>query len=101
MESTRAFLKDLAKADIRAMILSSLADYGPSAKLWAMNFGSVALLKSSGTFQKETDRFQGPCNLRTWTLKACKAMAFRALLKGFGPSSYVLRVQEGTTSSQD
>ena len=49
LELFRAVCETLsAEEDVRGMILASLADYGPAAKNWALNFGSIALEKSLG-----------------------------------------------------
>ncbi|CAE7374072.1 yjiC [Symbiodinium natans] len=37
--------KEFGIEDVRAMIVGTVADYGPSAKPWALNFGSLALEK--------------------------------------------------------
>ncbi|CAE7428872.1 yojK [Symbiodinium sp. CCMP2456] len=37
--------KEFGMEDVRGMILGTLADYGPDARAWALNFGSIALQK--------------------------------------------------------
>eukprot|EP00439_Symbiodinium_sp_Y106_P087385 s33_g48.t1 len=37
--------KEFGIEDVRGMIIGTLADYGPDARAWALNFGSIALQK--------------------------------------------------------